>query len=352
MGNITYRATPRQARAWIIDCIQSGLVPFIKSSPGMGKSSIMKSIAKEFGLFVIDHRLSTSAPEDLSGLPEFYTDADGNRRARFVPFDIFPIAGQTPPEGYEGWMVFLDEANSGTKMVQAASYKLTLDKMVGQMHLHPNTALTMAGNLATDRAIVTSLSTAMQSRVIHINLELNFNEWLEDVALAHAWDDRIIAYLMWQEGQNTSALMDFRPDHDDETFCCPRTWEFMNNLVKGKEITDDKTGLYAGTITSGRAAEFVQFTHIYKELAKLEDILRDPLSVPVPEGQNRKWAVTSMLMNKTDTKNFDKLCQHISQYDLAFRALYFRGVLHQQPTLRQHPAFGPAIVDINKYLNG
>jgi hypothetical protein len=337
----------------IIDCIEAGLVPFVQSSPGMGKSSIMRSIAREFGLKVIDHRLSTSAPEDLSGLPEFYTDDDGIRRARFVPFDMFPVEGMTPPKGYDGWMVFLDEANSGTKMVQAASYKLTLDRMVGQYNLHASTALTMAGNLSTDRAIVTSLSTAMQSRVIHIELELNFREWLEDVALAEQYDDRVIAFLNWKEDY----LMDFRPDHQEKTFCCPRTWEFMNRLVTGRDgkpkpVTDEKTGLYAGTITSGVAAEFVQFTHVYKELATLEEILRNPNGVKVPDGNNRKWAVISSLMSKTDDKNFDKLCEHVNNYDLAFRALYFRGVLHKTPTLRQHPAFAKAMVDVNKYLNG
>ncbi len=27
-------------------------------------------------------------------------------------------------------------------------------------------------------------------------------------------------------------LMDFDPEHEDKTFCCPRTWEFVNNIIK------------------------------------------------------------------------------------------------------------------------
>lgn len=61
-----YRATPRQTRRFIVEAISAGLVPFVQSSPGMGKSSLVKSIAKEHNLKVIDHRLSTSAPEDLN----------------------------------------------------------------------------------------------------------------------------------------------------------------------------------------------------------------------------------------------------------------------------------------------
>jgi hypothetical protein len=348
MSNDIYRCTPRQTKALAIQAIEAGLVPFIQSSPGIGKSSIMRAIARQFRLYLIDHRLSTSAPEDLSGLPEFYTDESGIRRARFVPFEMFPVEGTRVPDGYDGWMVFLDEANSGTKMVQAASYKLILDRMVGQYNLHERVAMGLAGNLSTDRAIVTTLSTAMQSRLVHIEMTHDFNEWLEDVALPEQYDERVIAFLNWKKDY----LMDFRPDHQEKTFCCPRTWEFMHRLVQGREVTDEQTPLYAGTVTSGVAAEFVQFTKIFKEMTQIADVLRDPANAPVPAESQRKWAVISHLMGETTQQNFDKICTYVNKFDLAFRALYFRGVIHTQPALRQHSSFGKAMLDITKYLEG
>ena len=54
-----YRCTPRQVRGFVIDCLMAGLVPFVQSSPGMGKSSIMHSIAQELNLCLIDHRLGS-----------------------------------------------------------------------------------------------------------------------------------------------------------------------------------------------------------------------------------------------------------------------------------------------------
>lgn len=61
-----YTCTPREVRKFVKDCLFAGLVPMVHSSPGMGKSAIMKSIASELSLKLIDHRLSTSAPEDLN----------------------------------------------------------------------------------------------------------------------------------------------------------------------------------------------------------------------------------------------------------------------------------------------
>ena len=116
-----YRVTPRKARKYIEKALVAGNVPFVQSSPGIGKSSIVKEIAKIYRLKLIDHRLSTSAPEDLSGLPHFTTDAQGVRRASFIPFDIFPLSTDPLPEGYDGWLLFFDEFNSAPREVQAAA---------------------------------------------------------------------------------------------------------------------------------------------------------------------------------------------------------------------------------------
>lgn len=343
MDNL-YKCTPRQVREFILDCFYAGLVPFVKSSPGMGKSSIFKGISKETRLKMIDHRVSTSAPEDFTGLPRF----DENGHAHFAPFcELFPLEGQPIPDGHDGWLLFLDEFNSGTKMVQAATYKLILDRMTGQHKLHDNVAIGLAGNLATDRAIVNPLSTAMQSRVVHLEMELSYDEWLWDVALAEGYDARILAYHAFTKGQK---LMDFRPDHNESTFCCPRTWEFMNDLVKDKPITDAKIPLYAGTITSGVAVEFVQFNKV-TDVPTLKDVCADPHGAKVPHDSASKWFVLSSLMQGADDTNFDKLSIYISRLGLDFRILFFRSTLVSKPKLRQHPSFASAMVELQRYLN-
>lgn len=58
--------SPRETSNFIKICMDSDLVPFIQSSPGIGKSSIVRQIAKEGNLVLIDHRLSTSDPTDLN----------------------------------------------------------------------------------------------------------------------------------------------------------------------------------------------------------------------------------------------------------------------------------------------
>ena len=339
-----YRCKPRKLRELMIDVIEAGLVPYVTSSPGMGKSAITHSVAAEFNLKMIDLRLSTSTPEDMTGLPRFNEHGE----ATFAPFaELFPLDYTPLPDGKDGWMLFLDEFSSAPKSIQAPAYKLILDRMTGQKKLNSNVAIVAAGNLATDRAIVNPISTALQSRMVHLELELDFDEWLMDVALKQNYDKRIIAFL----SQYPSKLMDFKPDHHDKTFCCPRTWEFMNKLVSGKSMPDDKAPLYAGTITSGVAVELIQFTKVFNSMVKVEDILRDPENTLLPGDNATRWAVISSMMEKISEKTFGNLAVYANRFPLDFRILFFRSTMVRNAELRKHPAFAKAMSELTKYLS-
>lgn len=340
-----YRCTPRQTKAFIIEIIEAGLVPYVISSPGMGKSSIYAEVANYFNLWMIDHRLSTSPPEDLSGLPRF----NDKGFAEFAPFaELFPIEGMPLPKDKDGWFIFLDEFNAATRATQAASYKLILDKMVGQKRLHEATAMGAAGNLATDKAITNPVGTAMQSRVVTLEMYISFDEWLYDIALPRNYDKRVIAFL----SQFPSKLMDFNPNHREKTFCCPRTWEMLEKLVRGKAVTADKAPLYGGTITSAVAVEFIQFCSIFSSLISIETILANPLTCQVPNDASSKWAIISSMMERITPENFGGLADYANRFTLDFRILFFRSCMVRQPKLRTHPAFARALIELSRYLLG
>lgn len=345
MSNEFYRCTPREVAKYVEDIARAGLVSFVKSSPGMGKSAIMKMVAEKLNLTLIDHRLSTSAPEDMTGLPQF---VDGY--ASFAPFrELFPLENTPVPKGRDGWMVFLDELTSAPRTVMAASYKLLLDRKIGQHNLHDQVILTSAGNKLTDNAIVNKMGTALESRVVHLEMEISFKEWLEDVALKENYDERIIGFL----SMHNSYLMTFDPNHEDSTFCCPRTWEFVNRLLTITKI-NPKTSipLLAGTISSGVAAAFVQYCAISHQMIRYEDVLAGPLTCRLPEDIPLKWATITHLMNAVGDSRIDDVCSYISRFTPDFQALFYRALLVRKPDFRSHAAFRRAMVNLSRELNG
>jgi MoxR-like ATPase len=108
--------TPITAKKMIQSVLSAGLVPFLQSSPGLGKSSIVREIAKEYDLQLIDIRLSQVDPTELNGFP-----AISNGVASYVPMSIFPLEKTPLPTNKKGWILFLDEMSSAPPAVQAAA---------------------------------------------------------------------------------------------------------------------------------------------------------------------------------------------------------------------------------------
>ncbi|MGQ0565624.1 MAG: ATP-binding protein [Gemmobacter sp.] len=332
---------PSQVFTEIVHCISAGLTPLILSSPGLGKSSLVHQVARDYRLKIIDLRLSQCTPEDLQGYPM----RNGNK-ATFTPFDIFPLEGDDIPEGHEGWLLFLDELTSATKPVQAAAYKLILDRMVGSFHLHPNVAIVAAGNKSTDKAVVNQMSTALQSRLVHYELEVSVKDWM-DYAIRSGIDYRITGFINYMP----SKLMDFRPDHQDKTFACPRTWEFLSRLIKDQEVSFDIAARVAGTIGSGTGVEFITFAQEFDRLPKLRDILSSPANTPVPAENSTKYATISMLIEHFTDDNLDQMIVYLKRFDIEFQVIFCRGAVTKDRTLRdKSKAFSSYIESMTRYL--
>jgi len=273
--------------------------------------------------------LSQCDPTDLLGFPTII-----GKKAGYVPMETFPIEGDAIPDGYAGWMLFLDEFNGATPAVQAAAYKLVLDRMVGVHHLHKNVYIVCAGNLETDNAIVQSLSTALQSRLVHLELKIDHLAWLE-WAIANNIDHHITDYVKFKPG----VLFTFKADHTDKTYACPRTWEFANRLLNTVGIQDPSIlPLLTGTLSEGVAREFIGFTKIYDKLPKISTILATPEIAPIPEEPSWLFALTGSLSHNATKSNLSQLMKYIVRLPVEFQVVTLREVVRRNKELLGHAA--------------
>jgi len=191
--------------------------------------------------------------------------------------------------------------------------------MVGQFRLHDDVYVVAAGNLATDRAIVNSLSTAMQSRLAHIEMELHHGEFM-DFATANAWDPRILAYLEFQPQK----LHNFKPDHTDRTFACPRTWDFANRLIKGKAVINKP--LLSGVIGEGVAVEFCTYAELFAQLPSYTAICSDPENTNLPRDPGPLYATVTMMGDKFSRSSFKDAAKYADRLPPEFQVLYLKSV--------------------------
>lgn len=258
------------------------IVPFLHSSPGLGKSSVAKQVADKYKMEVIDLRLTEMDASDIQGLPYF---KDG--KSTFLPFDTFPIESTPLPKGKKAWLLLLDEFNSALPSVQGACYKLVLDRMVGQHKLHDKCCIIACGNLDSDNAIVNTMSSALISRFAHFYIRLDNDEW-QEWAVANDIHPMITAFLNFKP----SLLYTFNPDLDTP-YSSPRTWQMLSKIL----TTDTPMYLTASLLGAGVAQEFHAFMQYHKELPKIDDILKDPSNHELPDTIGLQWAVLTMVVS-------------------------------------------------------
>lgn len=329
-----------QAKQFVIECFEANLVPQLLSSPGIGKSSIVKELAKEYSLELIDLRLSQIESVDLLGFPV----TTGNK-AKYLPFDTFPLEEDSIPQGKNGWILFLDELPLASKEVQRAAYRLILDREVGQYKLHENVYIVAAGNLMTDRALVQPLSTAIESRIIDILIKPDLNTLISNVAIPNRWDERVIAYLQYAPDK----LMTFDPNSTEKKYACPRTWEFVSKLIKSKEVSIDKLALLVGTVGSV-ASDFVSFCSIYGEVPTINEILNNPLEVPVPNSVSLRYATITHLSQNVKEDTLNDVFKYVNRFSADMRVLFFRLLVIKDKNLVTHPVFAEHMVEFSKHV--
>lgn len=303
---------PSQVAAVLPQLLKTGRTPFIWGDPGIGKSDIMRAVAANLKLELVDARLSIYDPTDLKGFP--VVKGTGKTQAmHFVPPAILPTKGKG--------ILFLDELPAAPPAVQAAAYQLILDKKLGEYELPPGWTIVAAGNHARNGGVHYSLAPALANRFIHIEMECSQEDW-------DAW-----------AAQNdisdiTRAFIRFRPAliHNMEArktgmaFPSPRSWAFADDIVKQRLGVTEELELLKGTVGEGAAVEYLAFMKTARELPSANEILISPDTAPVPSSPAAKHAVVVMLERRAEPKNFKQCMTYIQRLDVEYQTAFMHGI--------------------------
>jgi hypothetical protein len=349
--------------ALIEDCIQAGQVPLILGPPGTGKTAVIQVVADNFNLLLIGHNLTTSEPTDMSGFPDMDCFINNIKRSTFAPPAMFPLEGDPLPmnasgiaktksngqlrsgekgyqeltddDYYDGWLFNLDEMTSATIETQTASHKFIHERKIGQYKLHPNCAIVATGNEVDDGNSVNEMGTAMQSRLCTLHVYVDDKEFLDYANKAH-FDYRLRGYLSWKPDM----IHSFSPDHDNDTFACPRTNEAMSKLLKvwGDGAVDaTKLPLMIGTTGPAHANGLYGYCRIFANLPSIEDLRNNPLMVTVPTQPDVRAALSTLIGEAITPKNCPDMMVLIQKLPLEFQVLAMTSAAESCPEIQAEP---------------
>jgi hypothetical protein len=239
--------------------IASQIPTFIWGSPGIGKSSIVKQIAIKEGLDFIDLRLSLLDPTDLKGIPFF---DQINHQALWASPNFLPS------DSHSKGILFLDEINTAPPSVQASAYQLILDRRVGDYQLPKGWSIIAAGNNESDRGVTYRMPPPLANRFVHLDMEVNFEDW-KIWAYQENIDSSLIAFLH----HDPSRLFDFDPSKNQKSFPTPRSWEYVDRILKSRVDPLLLMDTISGAVGSESATAFLAFRRVMDRLPNIQELL-------------------------------------------------------------------------------
>ena len=296
---------------------------FVWGGPGIGKSAVVKQLADALKITLQDVRALLLDPVDLRGLP--FLGSDG--RSKWASPEFLPQGGSG--------ILFLDELNAAPAMVQASCYQLVLDRRLGEYTLPEGWAIIAAGNRDSDRGATTRMPTPLRNRFVHLDFEVDVQEWSE-WAIHAGIRPEVIAFLRFRP-ELLSAF-----DRDANAFPSPRSWGFVSRILDSLDSKSNPTiehELIAGAVGTGASTEFSAFLRMFRELPNIDAILLNPTQEPVPENAAAQYAVASALARRASDTNFDRICLYLNRLPTEFRVLCVRDATLREPAIRSTAGF-------------
>ncbi|MBU1168926.1 MAG: hypothetical protein KKD44_05100 [Proteobacteria bacterium] len=281
----------------------------IVGHPGVGKSSIVRQIAEKKRFLFMDTRLAFKENIDLGGYP--VPDHSKNRMIYFRPKFIPP---EQVPEGYQGILWFLDEANRAHPTVIQTLFQIITERMCGEHALPKETAIVLAGNLGEeDHTMITDFDdSALDGRLAIFHLKPSAESWLS-WASQSGIHPAIISYItlfpekIWDE-------IHIHPN--------PRGWhqvsqalilsygirtveQLANTLLENKHSSVEK--LVMSLIGETVSSDFLSQVTAPREISSAQVLGGDPGALArVKTGdlpsEDLLWAVTGAIQNIRDQR--------------------------------------------------
>jgi hypothetical protein len=253
------------------------------------------------------------------------------------------MEGDPIPDGYNGWLIFLDELSSATEEVMAAIYSLLLGHRVGGKKVHDKALLVAAGNRSTDSAIARPLPDTLITRMLPVEMKVSGKDWLKWAVTPEADIHESIVTFITKYPDLLLGTVDPSKRDELEPYNTPRGWGKMSKILKlhekqssNNQITKkDASGITIPELKGAIITPAIQammfsavgviaaqsFKEHYDESMQLPypwEVAQSPGSTKIPSSTAGKAELTSSLAEffiETSEQSRDSLLQFMNRMD-------------------------------------
>jgi len=296
----------------------------IHSSPGVGKSSIVRQVARKLNIGFVDVRLAEMESVDIRGLPS--VDKENGVMKWNAP-DFWPRDPKSKG------IIFLDELTSCDKSCQVAAYELILDRKIGDFYKVPDGwYIVSAGNLTTDRAVALSMSSALSNRFMHVELEVDDEQWCK-WAMTHDVHPSVTGFIQYRP----MALFNMDKENLERGWPSPRSWERVSQMTKiyGSNESLLRKIVY-GLVGPAKGVEFMEFHRLNRSFDNIVDMMYGKTPIKIPEKNDQLYAMCSTMIyvlwrgadEADERKRLDGFFKILTEMRPEFVMMCINGAMH------------------------
>ena len=259
----------------VIKSLPSEMAVLIRGPHGIGKSQIVKGLATQLGLDVVDVRASTMQEGDVVGYPDLESIKETGVSTFALP--AWYVAACKAPK-----VLFLDELNRGLIGVLNGMFQIILDRELGNgpdgkpMKLHPDTRVLAAVNNGSEYT-VNEMDPALLDRFWVTDLKPTAQEWLAWAAASGI--SSVVIDFIRNHPEHLRPTKEVEPGKVAPT---QRSWDRFDRSLKHAGVNLEESGgspppiLYpmgTGFVGVEASIAFQDFVKNYQSVLTAEDVL-------------------------------------------------------------------------------
>ena len=287
-------------------------------APGCGKSDIMRQICEENGWGLAIKYMSNMDLCQITGIPCQVKEGDEAKwtRPEIFNFSNLDYKPKNYKEGENITILFIDDFHLCDRVCQKYMFQLLTYKSINGYHLPKNTAIVLAGNRNTDKALANVIPAPIMNRLAVFEVTAETTDWLKNFAFKHGVRDDITSFIHTKGDVFLS-----QTPVESVPWASPRSWTFLSEQMNSFEknigpLTLDNLRIIAtGLIGTEYANEFIAYRELFSkwnfdelrtvpisELKKMfeEETIKNSSTVYAVTN-----AVSSWMINKLKAYNFD-----------------------------------------------
>lgn len=324
----------------------------LRGQPGIGKSSILKSLSKRFP----DHTpvYIDCADLDLGDLAMPAMNHE-TKTTTFYPNERFAIHEGKPV------IIMLDEITKASEPVKNMLLPVMLERRLGAVEFHKDSIVYSTGNLTTD-GVGDNMKAHAKNRLTAVTVRNpSDDEWInwaidndiapEIIAWVKQFPHSLACYT--DEAQKENMYI-YNPRKQQEAFVSPRSLAKASPIVKSRQVLGEDTTLtaLAGTIGEAAARDMSAYFSLADGLPTKESIYNKPMEANVPNDPAARVILVMRELISITEEHFDAWLTYLQRLPMELQALFAVNIMasSRKSVAAQNKSFVDWAVKNNQYF--